>query len=477
MKCQRSVKVRIWLLASLILAAALRTSAWAESAPVPGRDSEGWSLSRGAVVDDPQDGSFVRLDLQLARGNASLARTVPVEPSCEYALRIEYRSTVANSARNKGSWLSVSFRDAKGKGIEDRCLLLALATVWKAEIFPLKTPAGATEVVLSFRQEQQVGTLDLRSVELTQADADSKDVVLLTPGVKAALAWILNPGEKVSPSGVRSPLEGNIFQPWLGAEAPPIVREISTETVDGVVVRRITYRSMTVAGEAQDVFAILARPAGEGTFPAVLWLHGGYGCAQAPQAIRYAKAGYVAISPDLPGIGDPKLCVHSTGPWKLRFPKLAWTVQPDPTANETFDAVVSALGAFDLLAAQPGVDRERIGISGISMGGYTATMISGLLGQRVRVAYSKFGCGFYDRGSTWMKGLAELPDWQREGWLRHFDAGRRAAGITARLGSDHADTRRAQLECADELQQHGALTAAAANARLEIASLAYLVVT
>ena len=65
------------------------------------------------------------------------------------------------------------------------------------------------------------------------------------------------------------------------------------------------------------------------------------------------------------------------------------------------------------------------------MGGYTTTMITGLLGKRVRAAYTKFGCGFYDRGSEWMNGLNTLPEDEREAWLHHFDAGRRASGIEA----------------------------------------------
>ena len=58
-------------------------------------------------------------------------------------------------------------------------------------------------------------------------------------------------------------------------------------------------------------------------------------------------------------------------------------------------------------------------------------MVSGLLGTRVRAAYAKFGCGFYDRGSTWAESFADLPADERHAWLRHFDAGRRASGIRA----------------------------------------------
>lgn len=409
--------------------------AWAASAPAPGDDlaADGWSLSRGTVVLDPPGGSFVRLALEVARGNAGMGRIVPVEPGRAYALRVEYRSSSADSARDKGAWIYAAFRDAQDKTIGDQCLLLGPAAGWTTERFKLKPPAGTAKAFLSFRQQQLAGTLDIRTVEFRAADQAAAESVTLSDTAKAALAWVLSPGEKANPWGERAPAQGDIFRPWLTGRAPPIVREIGASTVDGIVVRKVAFRSMTVAGEAQDVFAVIARPAGAGTsaLPAVLWLHGGYGCAQVGEAVRYAKAGYVSISPDLPGIGDPKNCPESSGPWKRRFAKLGWTVAPDPTVSETFDAVAAALGAFDLLAAQPGVDAARIGVSGISMGGYTTTMISGLLGRRVRAAYSKFGCGFYDRGSTWKGGLDDLPDAQREIWLRNFDAGRRAGGITA----------------------------------------------
>jgi len=254
---------------------------------------------------------------------------------------------------------------------------------------------------------------------------------MISPTAMADLEYISTPGEKLSPDGERSPLDGNIFSPYLKGITPSTVKDLGTETVDGVQVHKVIFRSMTVGGETQDVYAIIARPPGDGPFPGVLWLHGGYGCAEAATAIRIAKAGYVAISPDLPGIADPKLCPNSVGPWAVRFAKLGKRGKPDPTADETFDAVVAAIQAFDLLAAQPGVIKDRIGVYGISMGGYSTTMITGLLGKRVRAAYSIFGCGFYDRGSEWSPDLKNLPDDQCEAWLHHFDAGRRAPGIKA----------------------------------------------
>ncbi len=288
-----------------------------------------------------------------------------------------------------------------------------------------------TKVLISLRQQQRAGIFDIKSVELKQTGSNEKSAVTLSPAAMAAIKWILHPGLKLSPQGEKSPLDGNIFLPYLKGIAPSIVRELGHETMNEVLVKKVVFRSLSVGGEAQDVYAIITRPSATGRYPGLLWLHGGHGCADLQQAVRYAKAGYITIAVDLPGIGSPTLCPNSTGPWTKRWGKMTWTGMPDPTADETFDAVVAALQAFDLLAAQPDVIKDRMGISGISMGGYTTTMISGLLGKRVRAAYSKYGCGFYEIGSTWTKTLADMSDDQREAWLTHFDAGHRAANIQA----------------------------------------------
>ncbi|MEI6422197.1 MAG: alpha/beta fold hydrolase, partial [Lentisphaerota bacterium] len=419
------------LMKSLVVGFLIAASSWADSSPQSKTDTEGWNLSNGKIVKEQEGESFVRLALKVDRSKGDLGKVVSLEPGRNYELKIEYKSDNEVSARDKGSWIYLAFRDAQDKHVSEQCETFEQATSWKLKSIPIKTPAGTAKVFMTIRQQRSKGIFDIKSVELKQADSDAKTVAKLSPAAMAAMAYISTPGEKLSPDGERSPLDGNIFLPYLKGKAPKIVRDLGTTTVDGVTVQKVVFRSMTVGGEPQDVYAVIARPSGEGNFPGILWLHGGYGGSDASAAIRYAKAGYVAISPDLPGIGDPKNCPNSVGPWAVRFAKLGKRAKPDPTADETFDAVVAALQAFDLLCAQPGVIKNRVGVAGISMGGYTTTMISGLLGERVRAAYSKFGCGFYDRGSEWTMPLRDMPDDEREAWLRHFDAGRRAADIRA----------------------------------------------
>ncbi len=418
------------VLSRLFLTLALAVPLDAASATSATVTSDGWDCS-GEVVGGAGGERLVRLELAVPRGTAGLSRTIELAGLRAGVLAVDYRSTTTDSLRDRGAWAYLAYRDGQNKTVAEQAHLFAPAAAWTRAEIALQIPAAATRLFLSLRQQQRVGTLDLRAVELRPAEAGAAPVLTLGSAALDGLAWIQTPGPKLSPDGAASPAGGDIFAPFLRGKAPAIVRELGTSERDGVQVRKVAFRSLLVGGETQDVYAIIARPAGAGHHPGLLWLHGGWGCADESAAVRYAKAGYVTIAPDLPGIADPGKCPHSVGPWAKRFSKRPWSVIPDPAADQTFDAVVAALQSFDLLAAQPGVDAQRIGVSGISMGGYSTTMVAGLLGKRVRAAYSKFGCGFYELGSEWSAGLANLPDDRRALWLKHFDAGRRAPGIQA----------------------------------------------
>jgi dienelactone hydrolase len=418
------------VLPRLFLALAFATPLRAESATSAAITTDGWDCS-GQVVGGAGGELLVRLELSVPRGSAALSRTVELAGLRAGVLAVDYRSTTTGSLRDRGAWAYLAYRDGQNKTVAEQAHLFAPAAAWTRAEIAVQVPAGATRLHLGIRQQQRVGVLDLRAVELRPAEAGAAPVLALGPVALAGLAWIQAPGPKLSPDGAAAPAGGDIFAPFLAGQAPAIVHELGSAERDGVQVRKLVFRSLLVGGETQDVYAIIARPAGAGRHPGLLSLHGGWWRADEDAAVRYAKAGYVTISPDLPGIADPGKCPHSAGPWAKRFAKRPWSVSPDPTADQTFDAVVAALQSFDLLAAQPGVDAQRIGVSGISMGGYSTTMVAGLLGRRVRAAYSKFGCGFYELGSEWSAGLANLPDDRRSLWLKHFDAGRRAPGIQA----------------------------------------------
>jgi dienelactone hydrolase len=239
------------------------------------------------------------------------------------------------------------------------------------------------------------------------------------------------------------------------------------ETLDGVSISHVTFKSVPVCehGVYHDdttVYAIVAAPQEAPTdqrLPGILLLHGGGGSAQTTgiqsRAKNWAQAGYVVVACDLPGIAGDAADV-SCGKWRNvpygEIPR--FTVTPDIKASWIYTAEATALKAFALLKTQPNVDAARIGIVGISWGGYSTTMLCGLLGDRVAAGFSVFGCGFYDEDSAFQARL--LPDasafmfkndaagheqWKNEGiakWIKYLDAGRRCGNIKAHFYLDAA---------------------------------------
>ncbi len=220
--------------------------------------------------------------------------------------------------------------------------------------------------------------------------------------------------------------------PWLTGGAghtPEILHDLPGDRSlpPGVTLRQVVLRH-PCGGE---VFAAIATPPGPGPHPGLLVLHGGGGIAEVEKALAWAERGYLAVAPDLPGIAEPSRLTHTQGRWNaLTYGEGRWTATPDPRASVIFDAVVAAVQALGLLRAQPGIDRQRIGVTGISWGGYMTTMVSALAGSQVRAAFSVFGCGFYEHTVSARHLAAMAPD-EQAAWLACLDPGRRASAIQA----------------------------------------------
>jgi len=228
----------------------------------------------------------------------------------------------------------------------------------------------------------------------------------------------------------------DVFAPWVNAGAPTVLREIADpdrdlEAGDRVRVRRVVFASRVVSGVTNEVYAVIARPAAAGRYPGLLLLHGGLGVANEGEAVNWARRGYVAVAPDLPGIANPVGAVRSAGLWRHRpYGSGVWLTSPSAEASAIHQAVVAALQGFHLMQAQPDVDTGRVGVSGWSWGGYMSTMVCGLLGERIQAGFSYFGTGFYEH--TWFKFHLDLMSpTDRAEWLEQLDAGRRAPGIAA----------------------------------------------
>ena len=227
--------------------------------------------------------------------------------------------------------------------------------------------------------------------------------------------------------------EVNCFAPFLTDDPPKIVETISKGIEDGVEVTRLRFLSRVVpdSGRQVIIYAVMARPTAPGPHAGLLVCHGGGGYADilAPAVIGWAKRGFVAICQDQPGFCNRSKS-RSSGPCLEPGANL-FKIVDKPSDSALFDGVAAALNSLALLRSQPDVDKSRVGVFGGSWGGYMTTMVTGLAGKRVRAAFSVYGCGYYDVGSTWIHTLSSLGPEARQIWLDNLDAGRRAKNVSA----------------------------------------------
>lgn len=225
----------------------------------------------------------------------------------------------------------------------------------------------------------------------------------------------------------------------LGAgPAPRILHEVDApldpavgEIPDGVTIRRVVYESGEAGGVSNAVYALIARPKSAGPHPGLLLLHGGKGHAEEKNALMWARRGYVVVTPDIPGIADPSAVPHSSGEWtKHPYGHERWRVKPVLEESMMFQSVRAAVQAFQLLAAQSDVDREKLGVHGISWGGYMTAMVSSIMGDEVKAAFAIFGTGDYDN-TVFAAELNKLTTEERAAWMANFDACQRAHKIVA----------------------------------------------
>ena len=176
------------------------------------------------------------------------------------------------------------------------------------------------------------------------------------------------------------------------------------------------------------IFGYYAYPAGRGApFPGLVLVHGGGGYATLERATEAAREGYAALAIDLPGKGTLREGrSRSTGP-DMTVQQI-FTVKPQPTDNFLYHAILAQMRSVTFLRTRAEVDRERIGLVGVSWGGATG-LITTSLDRRVKCFVNLYGAGFLRGGSTWHQYLDRLPPEDLRAWEDNFDASRYVADI------------------------------------------------
>jgi len=151
-------------------------------------------------------------------------------------------------------------------------------------------------------------------------------------------------------------------------------------------------------------------------------IHGGGGTAFADWVRLWTARGYAAIAMNtcgcLPGGTHTNRPRHEAGGppgWG------AFDRADDPAEDQwTYHAVADVVLANSLLRSLPQVDPERIGVTGISWGGYLTCIASGI-DSRFRFAVPVYGCGFLGDNSYWAPIIQKMGSARSARWLGWWD--------------------------------------------------------
>jgi len=205
----------------------------------------------------------------------------------------------------------------------------------------------------------------------------------------------------------------------IDSDVPP--KFWPAENIVNPGVKSLFYQAMPWKGRSTQTFAWLGIPEGQGPFPGIVLVHGGTGTAFANWVTMWVQRGYAAIAMDTCGCVptgqyDGPIRHDQGGPpgWG------GYEQINQPLQDQwTYHAVADVILARRLLAADSRVDASRIGMHGVSWGGYLACVTSGI-DHYFQFAISSYGAGCFGKFGPSLAGEDDPKDTTK--WFEAWDA-------------------------------------------------------
>ena len=188
-------------------------------------------------------------------------------------------------------------------------------------------------------------------------------------------------------------------------QAPLDTRQIRQWEKDNITYRYVTYQIGTFKNQVARMAAFYAFPTGATKLPGLLHLHGGGQRAFQHEVEFYARRGYACLSINWGGRemedarpGDPNTDWGAVDPTQKNVPgysnllpgKKYLDAFESPRNNNWYLLTIAGRRGLTFLQRQPGVDSDRLGVYGHSMGGNLSVYIAGT-DKRVKVAAPSVG--------------------------------------------------------------------------------------
>lgn len=221
----------------------------------------------------------------------------------------------------------------------------------------------------------------------------------------------------------------NAAKDWIAEGAPDTwpCSHLAEEGLNGLFFASVPFRS-----RATRVFAWLGLPEGASALkrvPGVVLVHGGGGTAFARWVRWWCARGFAAIAMDTCGAMPlPDTGILGSADWPRHSdsgpPGWGGIDQADWPLQEQwgYHAAAAIVKAHSLLASLPEVDQDRIGVTGVSWGGFLTCVAAGI-DSRFRCAAPVYGCGFVSEESFWTENgfFSTMTAQQFQAWQTHWD--------------------------------------------------------
>ena len=207
----------------------------------------------------------------------------------------------------------------------------------------------------------------------------------------------------------QNPLSGISFETPKAWPCPTMDRD---DVVKAVWIEGEPYR-----GKPTRVFAYVALPKGasrEHPVPGMVLAHGGAGTAYHSWVRTWVEKGYAVIAAD--NCASMPVRMPGTNEWMssgFGGPR-GWggyEQVDEPVADQwPYHAVASVVHAHSYLRSLPEVDADRIGLTGISWGGFL-TMLTASVDRRFKFAAPVYACAHYKDIPLWAKASRKPTRW------------------------------------------------------------------
>jgi len=210
------------------------------------------------------------------------------------------------------------------------------------------------------------------------------------------------------PTAINSPAE--LWQGYDPEALPLEVESLERWTEDGVQFEKLRFTSEDFGNGKARVLAVVGKRSDATHLPGILHIHGGGQTLSLDWVKFWTKRGYACASYDFCGEWDGRKEFTDWGPLKhgnMAQAAGGFQVTPTPRESSWYHWTIAARRALSLLASQPEVDRERLGIFGISMGGTLCWSVAAS-DSRVKTAVPIYGCGYNVDGQRTQWGFPRL---------------------------------------------------------------------